>query len=798
MYVVPRIKGLVPLALLLSAASSGVAQEEAPAPERPSPAVPTDASAEPSTRPPSVPVVRSNLEGKVVMAGTRQPLDQVQVTIDGTSIQTRTAADGSFTLRGVPTGKVFVSFQKPGYERISLQVPVEPGRGALGVFYLHRQTDIEAGRFAIEVVENRTTEVLQHSFTMEEVRSTPGTLGDAVRVVQNLPGIARAPFGLGLTLVRGTGPNDSGFYLDGLSVPIIFHFGGLISVYSSSMLDSVNYLPGGYSVRYGRNLGGVIDVETRDTLPDRNGGYADINLLDSSAFFSGRQGALGYSVAARRSYIDFLANPLLENTTGIQIQFPRYWDAQLKLDYIPNDRDNLQLFFSASDDRFAVLGNAGDGADEESANAAAFSTYTTTFRGKLSWSRRLGMLGHNRVDLAIGPNQQNAQFGSGSLERTPILVSLRDELSLNVQPWLGLKLGLDAETIQQNISIDLGLDELSEDEGLLVETSDWTFSPSPYVEADVLVGEDLHITPGLRLDPLWIPDLYGAVAVDPRLAFRYKALSGLLVKGSSGKYSQFPNYNELIEELGNPELTPAYAWQNTLGFEWDITPQLYLDVVGYYNHLEDLVVSNQGGFLAPPPNSNGDEQDSNTSDETSEEDTALYTNEGLGRTYGLELLLRRRMNEKLYGWISYTLSRSERRREDEDTWTLYAFDQTHNLTVVAGYRLNRGWELSARYRFGSGNPYTPVLNASQNLDDDSWTPIYGETNSARNDYFSQLDVRIQRDWTFNTWALQGYLDIQNVTNRSNPEASFYNFDFRDKSQISGLPILPVLGFRGTF
>jgi hypothetical protein len=85
-----------PLALLPSAASpSGVAQEEAPAPDRPSPAVPTDASAEPSTRPPSVPVVRSNLQGKVVMAGTRQPLDQVQVTIDGTSIQTRTAADGS-------------------------------------------------------------------------------------------------------------------------------------------------------------------------------------------------------------------------------------------------------------------------------------------------------------------------------------------------------------------------------------------------------------------------------------------------------------------------------------------------------------------------------------------------------------------------------------------------------------------------------------------------------------------------------------------------------------------------------
>lgn len=787
MLTLPLGRGCTLLALLLSA--SAAAQTPAPPPE-----------AAPTGQPP-LNGLRSNLEGRVVVAGTRQPLAQVQVQVDGTSIQTRTAADGSFILRGVPSGKVFVSFQKLGFERISIQVPVEPGRGALGVFYLHRQTDIETGKFAIEVVENRTTEVLQHSFTMEEVRSTPGTLGDAVRVVQNLPGIARAPFGLGLTLVRGTGPNDSGFYLDGLSVPIIFHFGGLISVYSSSMLDSVNYLPGGYSVRYGRNLGGVIDVETRDALPERNGGYADINLLDSSAFFSGKQGQLGYAIAARRSYIDFLANPLLENTTGILIQFPRYWDAQAKLDYIPNDVDNFQLFFAASDDRFAVLGNAGEGADEDSANSAGFSTYTTTFRGKLSWSRRLGTLGHNRMDLAVGPNQQNAQFGAGTLERTPILVSLRDELSLNVQPWLGLKLGLDAETIQQNLLIDLGGGSEGSDEGTLVETSDWTYSPSPYVEADVLVGEDLHITPGLRLDPLWIPDLYGAVALDPRLAFRFKPLPGLLLKGSTGKYSQFPNYNELLEELGNPELKPAYAWQNTLGFEWDITPQLYLDMVGYYNQLQQLVVSNQNlPFGAPGGGGGGDnddDEDTATADET-EEDTALYTNEGLGRTYGLELLLRKRMSDRLYGWISYTLARSERRREDEEDWTLYSFDQTHNLTLVAGYRLKHGWELSARYRFGSGNPFTPVLNASQDLDDDSWEPVYGETNSARNDFFSQLDVRVQKDWTFNTWALQGYLDIQNVTNRSNPEASFYNFDFRDQSQISGLPILPVLGFRGTF
>jgi hypothetical protein len=295
----------------------------------------------------------------------------------------------------------------------------------------------------------------------------------------------------------------------------------------------------------------------------------------------------------------------------------------------------------------------------------------------------------------FGPNQQNATPpGAAPFERTPILVSLRDELSLNVQPWLGLKLGPHAETIQAEHLHRSGTGtSFSADEGLLVgETSDWTFSsPSPYVEADVFGGRRPAHHPwpaaGFRSG---FQTSDGAVAVDPRLAFRYKALlRACWSKALSGKYSQFPNYNELIEGAwATRELTTRLTPGKTpSAFEWDITPQLYLDVVGYYNHLEDLVVSNQGGFLAPL----SQQQRRRARQQHLRRDLRRRhradTNEGVGRTYWLGAAPAQAHERKtLRCGTSHTLSPcSERRREDHSTpGTRYAADRTHNLTVVAG------------------------------------------------------------------------------------------------------------------
>jgi hypothetical protein len=165
---------------------------------------------------------------------------------------------------------------------------------------------------------------------------------------------------------------------------------------------------------------------------------------------------------------------------------------------------------------------------------------------------------------------------------------------------------------------------------------------------------------------------------------------------------------------------------------------------------------------------------------------------------GLELSARHELTDKLFGWVAYTLSRSERRDDGARDYRLFDFDQTHMLTLIGSYRLPRNWEISARFRYVSGNLYTPITGAVYDADADEYEGIDGALNSGRVDAFHQLDVRIDKRWVFEKWMLNAYLDIQNVYNRPNADGVEYNYDFSESEPERGLPIIPVLGVRGEF
>jgi outer membrane receptor for ferrienterochelin and colicin len=175
-----------------------------------------------------------------------------------------------------------------------------------------------------------------------------------------------------------------------------------------------------------------------------------------------------------------------------------------------------------------------------------------------------------------------------------------------------------------------------------------------------------------------------------------------------------------------------------------------------------------------------------------------YDNHGKGRAYGGEFLLKHDPGKHFYGWVAYTLARSERRESGQDEYRPADYDQTHNLNIVGQYRFNPKWELGARFRFVTGNPYTPIDGSQFDSDTDAYTPAYGAVNSARNAAFAQLDVRVDRHFVFDTWKLTAYLDVQNITNRQNPEAHSYNFDYSQSKVSAGLPLIPSFGIRGDF
>ena len=232
----------------------------------------------------------------------------------------------------------------------------------------------------------------------------------------------------------------------------------------------------------------------------------------------------------------------------------------------------------------------------------------------------------------------------------------------------------------------------------------------------------------------------------------------------------------------NRKLGLEQSFQSSLGSEWDITPDINLDITGFYNRRFDLgqrvnvVTTNDDGTVT----------------------RLLADNVGLGRAYGMEVFLRRKITEHFFGWLAYTLSWSEERRRGDTSYHWAQFDQRHILSAVAQYKFGNGWEVGARFRLTTGGPTTPKIDATFDADTESYRPINGEAGSARLGTFHQLDVRVDKTWLFDRWSLGVYVDVQNIYNAKNAEFVQDDYRYRTTGAVSGLPFLPVFGIKGSY
>jgi len=181
------------------------------------------------------------------------------------------------------------------------------------------------------------------------------------------------------------------------------------------------------------------------------------------------------------------------------------------------------------------------------------------------------------------------------------------------------------------------------------------------------------------------------------------------------------------------------------------------------------------------------------------------SDEGLGRVYGGDLFIRQDSARWLYGWISYTLLRSERLDppgQPGAAFRPFRFDQNHILTLVVGYHLPWDIDIGARFRYISGNPDTDLTTSGYDVTLDANTGNYvprpGPLFGTRLPDFVQLDLRIDKRFVFRSWILSVYLDAYNATNRANAEGSSYSFDYSRRAITRGLPIIPSFGVRGSY
>ena len=288
----------------------------------------------------------------------------------------------------------------------------------------------------------------------------------------------------------------------------------------------------------------------------------------------------------------------------------------------------------------------------------------------------------------------------------------------------------------------------------------------------------LRVLPGVRIDYTQLTDRW---TVDPRVSIRYDVFAGFprtTLKGGAGIYGEPPQPEQAIAPFGTPHLYAERAAHYSLGVEQEFTRYLDVSIEGFFRDTSRMVQA-----YATTTTTYG----------------IAYNNLGTGRAYGLEVLLRYKPDEHFFGWIAYTLSRSEVKPTPGAPWQLFDYDQTHILTILASYKLPKDWQVGLRFRYVTGNPYTPMTGSYSDFDSGSYTPIAAyPTNTSRLPAFHQLDLRIDHTWKFRHWSLASYLDVQNVYNQQNPEAAYYNYNYSKMGIVSGLPILPIAGVKADF
>ncbi|MEC7986966.1 MAG: TonB family protein [Myxococcota bacterium] len=739
--------------------------------------------------PQKAPVVA--IKGTLREAGIRRPLSQQTIDALGPEQQQRTAItdeNGLFRFSGLEDGEWIIRAGGGGLIPKTQTVRVQSGQIAeLNLYLIRDKAQSQAADLTMVVEEEQATaELTVRSLSRDEIRFLPGANGDVVKAIQNLPGVARSPFGFGGLIIRGLAPDNSSYQIDGMQIPIIFHFGGLTTVINSDSISEVAYLPGNYGVRYGRQLGGVVDMRTKELVPERDRGYLSADLFHSTLFIEKKVGSEGaFSISGRRSYADVILNPVLQDF-NINVRAPRYYDFQVRYLHKSPQYGTFDAFLMVSDDRFSILGAPEDGTENAEPDTTSppstddtVLSYVTAFQKiRFNWKKDLGNGWKNQLSLLTGP--QNLTFellGENELSYRALSTQLRQEVFREVssETPVGWRFGLDFYTSKEDFTLDFS----SFDPEFIQEYDFLVLSPALYAE-NTAQFQSLQLITGLRGE-LFTMDA-GDVLIptfEPRVALRWLSEDLGTFRAGAGIFAQFPALDQLSESSGGtPDLAAEKSIQYTVGWNKTLPSNVRLDVTAFYSDLKDLVRN--------PP----------SSDDPFDSDPGEYDNTGYGRVYGLETQVQYR-GENTIGLLSATFSRSTRfNRRDEER--LFRYDQPYIINAILSRQFPKNVRLGARLRYGAGNPYTPVVNRVYNLSNHRFRPVYGERDSGRLPAFLSLDVRYDKEFVFNRWTFNVYIDIQNITNATNVEVMQWSYDYTAEEPIQGLPLFPIIGLKGEY
>jgi hypothetical protein len=693
-------------------------------------------------------LVSQAVRGRVIDARTGEPLAKALVSIRRLEIESVTDAKGLFVLESVPAGAVEITVTTVDYGVEKKAIVVGPDLGdveiRIGQESLRRfeKVTVTTAPFEPEDLAAPTAHILGGT----ELKNLANVLvDDPLRSVQSLPGIA-ANDDFGATFAaRGLGFANVGLYVDGILLSSPFHTirdvndGFSLTLLNGDVVDSMSVVTGGAPAKYGDRTGSVLDVKTRDGSGEEFVGRASLGATGVYATLEGPIGAAkktSWLVSARKSYLDYVLARLDEE--GLVLG---YYDAAAKLTHHAGSAHvlSLGLLHGRSSWRSTEANlqpEDGHTADAGTDLATLQWRFLPSPRG---WLHSVAFAsresGRNRtVDSTDTFNAVSTQWGL-RLDGARVFGGHRLEAGLLVRRLEENALAREFVSRAGSFVTAEDYDARSTEGGVFVQDS-WT-------------GLDgrLTLTVGGRLDRF---EETRETRVLPRASLSWGVSEKTRLLAAFGSYAQFPAFEQLFGEHGNPELHAERATQALVAVEHNLGASTRVRVEAYDQRLSGIPFNpatdwriEGNRIVAPRPD-------------------APLQNALSGPSRGLEVLVQRRSANGLSGWVAYSFGQA-RVRDDEGSLEFDTdFDQRHTVTVFGSYRVSPTLNLSTKYRYGSGFPFPGFYEARPD-----GVYLSSERNLYRPESYSRWDIRANKAFVFTGWKLTLYGEVINVLNRTN-------------------------------
>lgn len=720
------------------------------------------------------------------------PLFGASVYLENTQIGITTNEDGFFILKGIEPDSYNLTASYLGFQpQTKFNIIVKSKGNQQYNFFL----TVASEKLQEIVITNRKisrpkeTPLSTQTLSANEIATYPGGNNDVVNVAQSLPGVSPSVGGFRNDLIiRGGAPNETVYYLDGMEIPNINHFstqgssGGPVGMLNVAFIDDVTLSSSSFGAQYDNPLSGVLQFKQRKGNNRKFNGNFRLGASETALTLEGplfknnaKESKTSFIVSARRSYLKFLFELI-----GLPIR-PDYWDYQYKIAHKVDDYNEISVLGIGSVDDFSI--EAPKEYDEEqqaTLEQVPIIEQQTNTMG-VSWKRRFkdgsgffqttlstNSLTNQFTRYQDNETKSNVYFSNNSKETE---TKFRFQYTKFLSNW---KFSTGVNTQYSNYSnstIDVG-------SNIDYNTKINFYKYGYFANTTTSFFDDkLDFSFGFRLDAdTFTKNNSRSANFSPRMSLSYNLNEVWKLNASSGIYYKILPYTSLgfrdaSNNLINKDADYTQSIHYVVGIERILGPASSITFEGFYKKYDKYPISVLDGISLANKGA-GFEVLGNEEIETI----------GKGRTFGTELLYQQKLTNNFYGIFSYTFFYSEFTGFQTSKYVPSVWDSRHLISFTGGYKLKKNWELSSRFRFSGKTPYVPInkeetLNSYPNIVLD-----YSRLGELKLKTFNQLDVRIDKKWNLKKYAIDLYIEFQNLLTHNAPQPPEYGLERNDKGE----------------